>query len=221
MIPNLKALIFDFEGTLVDFQWRLAEAEAEAGQLLAEMGIVGNKGTAVHYAEAMNRALEHSEGTGLGQAVLALSALYDRYDADALMRWQVRPGVLEILPFIKAMGFRTALVSNVGGKSLQAALSRLGLDDYLEVVISRNEARWLKPHPKGIELACERLGCRRDEVCFLGDSIDDIRAAQRAGVPVVILSGGQDARQKIQEALPDGILGGWDEVPLFLKQKDG
>ncbi|MGC1401828.1 MAG: HAD family hydrolase [Thermodesulfobacteriota bacterium] len=221
MIPRLKALIFDFEGTLVDFQWRLAEAEAEAGQLLAELGVTGNKATEVHYAEAMNMALQHSEGTGLGQAVLALSAIYDRYDQDALMRWQVRPGVLEILPMVRAMGFKTALVSNVGEKSLKAALFRLGLNDYLEVIISRNEARWLKPHPKGIELACERLGCHRDEVCFLGDSMDDIRAAQRAGVPVIILAGGQDDLQKIQEGRPDGILEKWDELPLFLKQKDG
>jgi beta-phosphoglucomutase-like phosphatase (HAD superfamily) len=75
MIPKLKALIFDFEGTLVDFQWRLAEAEAEAGQLLAELGITGNKAIEVGYADAMNMALQHSEGTGLDQAVLTLSAI--------------------------------------------------------------------------------------------------------------------------------------------------
>ena len=49
MIPKLKALIFDFEGTLVDFQWRLAEAEAEAGQLLAELGVTGDMKTEIHW----------------------------------------------------------------------------------------------------------------------------------------------------------------------------
>ena len=34
-----KALIFDFEGTLVDFQWRLDEAEAEGTAALANMGM--------------------------------------------------------------------------------------------------------------------------------------------------------------------------------------
>ena len=51
--------------------------------------------------------------------------------------------------------------------------------------------------------------------------MDDIRAAQRAGVPVVILAGGQDGLQKIQEGRPHGILGEWNELPLFLKQIDG
>ena len=35
-----KALIFDFEGTLVDFQWRLAEAEAEGAAALANLGMI-------------------------------------------------------------------------------------------------------------------------------------------------------------------------------------
>jgi beta-phosphoglucomutase-like phosphatase (HAD superfamily) len=48
MKVKLKALIFDFEGTLVDFQWRLEEAEAEAGQLLADLGIIRKTQTKVH-----------------------------------------------------------------------------------------------------------------------------------------------------------------------------
>jgi phosphoglycolate phosphatase len=219
MKPKLKALIFDFEGTLVDFQWRLAEAEAEAGRLLAGLRIVPEPSARVHYAEAMNRALEHSERTGDPEGVLSLADIYDRYDADALSRWQVRPGAKEILPKVRALGLKIALVSNVGEKNLKAALIRLGLNDY-EVVISRNEARWLKPHPKGIELACEKLGCRRNEVCFLGDSLDDVRAAQGAGVPVIIVSGGQDGLEKIQEGRPDGILWDWSELPLLLEQID-
>ncbi|MBA4393287.1 MAG: hypothetical protein C0407_07015, partial [Desulfobacca sp.] len=216
---KLKALIFDFEGTLVDFQWRLEEAEAEAGQLLADLGIVGKAQTKVHYAEGMNMALEHQEKTGLSQAVLSLAALYDRYDADALGRWQIRPGVQEILPLLRNRGLKTGLVSNVGLKSLEEALTRLGLHPFLDVVISRNEAHWLKPHPKGIDLACERLGCSKETVCFLGDSLDDILAARRAGVPVIIVSGGQHSPEKIQESGPNGFIRDWQELVLLLEQK--
>ncbi len=219
MTPKLKALIFDFEGTLVDFQWRLEEAEAEAGQLLADLGITGKSPVKVHYAEAMNKALEHQERTGLAQGVLALGALYDRYDADALVRWQIRPGVQDILSMLRDRGLKTGLVSNIGLTSLEEALIRLGLSPYLDVVISRNEARWLKPHPQGIDLACERLGCSKETVCFLGDSLDDIRAAQRAEVPVIIVSGGQHSPEKIQEAGPNGIIGDWQELFLLLEQK--
>lgn len=219
MISTLNALIFDFEGTLVDFQWRLKEAETEAGQLLADLGIVEMVQARVHYAEGMNMALEHEERTGSAQGVLGLAAIYDRYDADALARWQIRPGVQDILPLLRNRGLKTGLVSNVGLKSLEEALIRLDLSPYLDVIISRNEARWLKPHPQGIDLACERLGCRKETVCFLGDSLDDVLAAKRAGVPVIIVSGGQHSPEKIQDAGPDGIIGDWPELFLLLEQK--
>jgi phosphoglycolate phosphatase len=219
MNPKLSALIFDFEGTLVDFQWRLEEAEAEAGQLLAVLGLVEKTQAKVHYAEGMNLALEHQERTGLSQGVLSLAAIYDRYDADALVRWQIRPGVQDILSLLRKRGLKTGLVSNVGLRSLEEALIRLDLMPFLDVIISRNEARWLKPHPRGIDLACERLGCSKETVCFLGDSLDDILAAKRAGVPVIIVSGGQHSPETIQESGPDGIIRDWQELLLCLEQK--
>jgi phosphoglycolate phosphatase len=219
MTPKLNALIFDFEGTLVDFQWRLEEAEAEAGQLLADLGIIGKAQTKVHYAEGMNLALEHHERTGSSQGVLSLAAIYDRYDADALVRWQIRPGIKEILTLLRERGIKAGLVSNVGLKSLEEALIRLDLRPFLDVIISRNDARWLKPHPQGIDLACERLGCSKETVCFLGDSLDDVLAAQRSGVPVIIVSGGQHSPKIIQESGPNGIIQDWQELFLLLEQK--
>ena len=145
-----KALIFDFEGTLVDFQWRLAEAEAEGSAALANLGML-REGSRGSYADLMNIALRYQENFGRSEGVTALSAIYDRFDADALTRWQVRDGVLETLKEIKNRGFWTGLVSNVGTDSLSKALERLGLNSFLDVSISRNEARWLKPHPAGIQ----------------------------------------------------------------------
>lgn len=215
----MQALIFDFEGTLVDFHWRLEEAETEAGQILADLGIIEKSQSRVHYAEGMNMALDHEKQTGRSQSVLSLEAIYDRYDADALTRWQVRPGVPEILSGLRERGIKTGLVSNVGFKSLQEALNRLALRSYLDVVISRNDARWLKPHPQGINLACEQLGFSKESVCFLGDSLDDILAARRAGVPVIIVSGGQHSPEEIRQAGPNGFIPDWPELFLLLEQK--
>jgi phosphoglycolate phosphatase-like HAD superfamily hydrolase len=61
-----KALIFDFEGTLVDFQWRLAEAEGAAA--LANLGMIP-EGQGGSYADLMNNpgsqtGLDHCPITG-------------------------------------------------------------------------------------------------------------------------------------------------------------
>ena len=142
----------------------------------------------------------------------ALSLIYDRLDADALTRWQVREGVRETLKEIKKRGFLTGLVSNVGGASLSKALERLGLRSFLDAPVSRNDARWLKPHPAGIQMVCRRLGCKAQEVWYVGDSLDDIKAARNAGVPVAVVQGGQNPLAEIREAKPDWIIAGLPDI---------
>jgi HAD superfamily hydrolase (TIGR01549 family) len=208
---NPKALIFDFEGTLVDFQWRLAEAKAEGSSLLAHLGMFpeGSRGS---YADLMNIALRYQENFGRSEGVTALAILYDWFDADALTRWQVREGVRETLKEIKNRGFLTGLVSNVGAASLSKAMERLGLISFLDAPVSRNDARWLKPHPAGLQIVCRRLGCQAREVWYVGDSLDDIRAARNAGVPVAIVEGGQDRLPEIREARPNWIIAGLPDL---------
>jgi phosphoglycolate phosphatase len=206
-----KALIFDFEGTLVDFQWRLPEAEAEGSAALSILGML-REGARGSYADLMNVALRYQENFGRSEGVTALAAIYDRFDADALTRWQVRDGVLETLKEIKQRGFWTGLVSNVGTDSLSKALERLGLGSFLDAPISRNDARWLKPHPAGIQLVCRRLRCKARDVWYVGDSLDDIRAARNAGVPVAIVEGGQNRLSEIREARPNWILSGLPDL---------
>ncbi len=210
-----KALIFDFEGTLVDFQWLLAEAEAEGAAALANLGMIP-EGQGGSYADLMNIAWRYQENFGRSDGVAALSVIYDRYDADALTRWQVRDGVRETLKEIKSRGIFTGLVSNVGTAGLSSALESLGLGPFLDLAVSRNDARWLKPHPAGLQLVCRRLGCEAKEVWYVGDSLDDIKAARNAGIPVAVVEGGQNRLSEIREAKPDWIIVGLPDLLTLL-----
>jgi phosphoglycolate phosphatase len=210
-----KALIFDFEGTLVDFQWRLAEGEAEGAAALANLGMIP-EGRGGSYADLMNIAWRYRENFGRSEGVTALSAIYDRYDADALTRWGIRDGVRETLLEIKSRGIFTGLVSNVGTASLSTALERLGLRALLDVAVSRNDARWLKPHPAGLQLVCRRLHCQAKEVWYVGDSLDDIKAARNAGILVAVVEGGQNRLSEIRGAKPDWIIAALPDLVALL-----
>ena len=67
---RIELVVFDFEGTLVDFQWRLAEAEAELRQAFAAQGF----GTAGNYAELWNAAADLAVPQG---RLAALRAMLD------------------------------------------------------------------------------------------------------------------------------------------------
>ena len=87
---------------------------------------------------------------------------------------------------------------------------------FLDAAVSRNDARWLKPHPAGLQLVCRRLGCQAKEVWYVGDSLDDIKAARNAGILVAVVEGGQNRLSEIREAKPDWIIVGLPDLLTLL-----
>jgi len=65
-------------------------------------------------------------------------------------------------------------------------------------------------------LACRRLGCQAKEVWYVGDSLDDIKAARNAGVLVAVVRGGQNRLAEIREAKPDWIMAGLPDLLTLL-----
>jgi HAD superfamily hydrolase (TIGR01509 family) len=213
---NIEAMLFDFEGTLVDFQWQLSAAVAETLKMLWNMGFAKDRVLSRRYSTLMTEAMQVATEIGLPptQVQEKIGCVYDRYDEDALTRWALRPDVKDFLKAIKAKGIRTGLVSNVGGKTLTKALSKLGLAEFFDVALSRNDVLNLKPNPDGLNLAIGRLGISKDNSIFLGDSLDDINAARNAGIRVMIITDGENVKEDILAAKPDHVIQSYKELLL-------
>jgi HAD superfamily hydrolase (TIGR01509 family) len=199
-ISKVKEVLFDFEGTLVDFQWQLEPAVAETLEALSNAGLERQwYGEKPGYANIYNHTLDLvDQGKGQGSSVSAsalLDTIYDRYDADALTRWKLYPDTLKMLGTLRHQGFRMAVVSNVGKRSLKAAMEKLQLSHLIQVVVSRNDVFKIKPHPEGLLTAAKALRVKPAEVLFVGDSRNDVGAARQAGMQAGYLRGGEDSQE--------------------------
>jgi phosphoglycolate phosphatase len=197
-ISKVKEVLFDFEGTLVDFQWQLEPAVAETLGALSKAGFQRQwYGEKPGYAHIYNHTVDlanQGKGQGTSDSAPALvDTIYDRFDADALTRWNLYPDTLEMLGTLRHQGFRMAVVSNVGKRSLQAAMEKLQLSHLIQVVISRDDVFKIKPHPEGLLTAAKALGVKPAEVLFVGDSRNDVGAARQAGMQAGYLRGGEDS----------------------------
>lgn len=206
---TVRSVIFDFEGTLVDFQWRLADAESELRRAFAAQGY----GTAGNYAELWNAAAEIAVPQGQLEALRhALHPVYDRWDADALTRWSPRPGAADLLRALADRGVRTGMVSNIGRKALAAALRRFGLDRWLTPVVSRDDVAFMKPRPEGTLRALAELQSAPEAALFVGDSRADVFAARAAGMRVAIIRGGECVDSDFSAQPPDCMVSRLDEI---------
>lgn len=211
--PAHTALIFDFEGTLVDFQWQLAAAETELRAALADLGFSGAEFDQGNYATLWNAAADLcATPQRLAELRRVLHPIYDRWDSDALSRWSPRPGAAELLRHLVADGRRLAMVSNIGRTALTEALQRFGFGARLAPIVCRDEVKHMKPSTEGILRVLAEWQLAPDAALFVGDSRADVFAARAAGVPVVIIRGGEGDESMFADHPPDHMISRLDEL---------
>ena len=196
---KLKALLFDFGGTLafLDFELLAREFSREGRKLDA---------LALEHAEYAGRAaIDQYLMSGTGK--LADGAAYEHFfrgwmraagipeeefhecaakfgaiHREATLWRVVRPGTFEALEAFKSAGYRLAIVSNAEGQ-VEADANRFGLAPYFDVIIDSHLVGVAKPDPRIFQIALERLGVGPDEVRFAGDIYSvDVEGARAAGI---------------------------------------
>ncbi len=220
-LKEVEATLFDFEGTLVDFQWKLTEAVQEVFEMLRTSGFPMERIQSKKYSTLMKEAMRIAMELGRSSEQIRekIGTIYDRYDEDALTRWTLRPKARDFLSAIKGKGVKTGLVSNVGEKALEKALQKTNILQFFDVIISRNDVQNLKPSGEGIDLALNRLQVTEEKSLFIGDSLDDIHAAKEAGLRVIIILGGENPKPELLSAKPDYLINDFGELLIFLEER--
>ncbi len=188
------AVIFDLDGTLIE---SLPDIQAAANAMLAAHGFdpldaetvrsyVG-KGSRNLVERALRRyGMEPTDAdidAGLAQFLAA-------HDKEPVGRGYVFEGVIGVLDELKAAGCRLAVCTNKLQGPTRQVLAGYGLDDYFEVVIGGDAASKRKPDPAHVRDVLERLAIGAADAVMVGDSENDIEAAQGADVATVLVSFG-------------------------------
>jgi 2-haloacid dehalogenase len=91
------------------------------------------------------------------------------------------PDVRPALERLREAGFRLAALTNNPSAVVEAQLANAGLRDLLELALSADAVRRLKPAPEPYRMAAERLGVAIEQVRLVAAHAWDVAGAQRAG----------------------------------------
>src|SRR3989442_274887 len=105
------------------------------------------------------------------------------HERRAMAAASLEAGAREAIEGARAAGFATAVWTNNARDISAEALARFGLLTVLDLVVTRDEMRALKPDPDGWRVIAEHFGACQAVV--IGDSWVDGLAAAAAGVPFV------------------------------------
>jgi HAD superfamily hydrolase (TIGR01549 family) len=111
------------------------------------------------------------------------------YDA-IIEETRLLPGAKELLAGLRNRGVEVALASSSIPKHAQHAFDLLDADDLADAATTSEDVSESKPDPDLVEEALSRLGSEEVAV-VVGDSVWDVEAAKRAGLPAFgVLTGG-------------------------------
>ncbi len=185
----LKALIFDFDGLILD---------TETPEVLVWQSIYRDHGfelpvdewekTVGGYGISNFDAAEHLSLLSSGKLdPISMRARY-RKEADEIIHTSpILPGVLDMIAHAKENGLQVAIGSSSPHAWVDTHAKRLGIFEYFDHVICGDDvqAGRTKPNPDIYLKALEKLQVQNNEAIVFEDSPNGVLAARRAGIFVV------------------------------------
>ena len=191
----LRAMLFDFDGTIVLSEplhyAAFAEVLAARGVELTERAYY-ERYVALTDRECFERVIVDHARPDLGAELSDLLADKERAMAQRYARGvPLCPGVTS---FVAAAAARCelAIVSGALRGEIETVLADIGLSRFFDVIVAAQDVRAGKPDPQGYRLAVERLttriaGLQPSECLAVEDTPKGIEAARAAGLRVLAL----------------------------------
>ncbi|HLZ57578.1 MAG TPA: HAD-IA family hydrolase [Ktedonosporobacter sp.] len=182
---KIKALIFDFDGLILDTEepdflsWQ-ETYQFYGGELkLATwLPFIGAGTTSIpfdiydHLEKQIGRELDRAE----------VRRRRRRRYAELLAARPILPGIEKWIADAERLGIRLAVASSAEREWVVGHLTERGLLEHFEFVTCEDEVKFTKPDPDLYLLTLKKLGIGAEEAMALEDSLKGVRAARVAGI---------------------------------------
>jgi phosphoglycolate phosphatase-like HAD superfamily hydrolase len=109
-------------------------------------------------------------------------------------------GAAALLRGIHALGLTVVLATSSPEDLLGELRAKIDGDDAIDVVVAADDVEAAKPHPDIFETALHDGGLDRKHAIVVGDSVWDVEAARRAGLPCIGMETGGFSRLELEQA---------------------
>ena len=197
-----KALIFDFDGLIVDTETVIYESWAEIyeknGQILelnTYKNCVGSD------FEKFHPGIELEKRTGKKFNWATIDAEREKLIRKRLEQQKERTGIRHFIECAKSKDLDLAIASSSSRNWVLGWIEKLELREYFSAFANRDDVQKIKPDPELFLTAANLLGIHPREALILEDSENGLKAATAAGIPCAIITNPITAGGDFSEAV--------------------
>jgi phosphoglycolate phosphatase len=213
---DLRAVLFDFDGTLADSLADLANATNWA---LTQLGCPTHPLESYRYfvgegaRELCARALPADKQNLVDDA---LRLMRERYDAHCFDLTKLYPGIPELISALAERHYRLAVLSNKPDVFTERMILRYFNPSPFTIVRGQLPNVPLKPDPTAALRISQEIGVPPAQWLYLGDTNTDMRTARAAGMHAVGVLWGFRDREELVESGAEHIVAKPEEVLRLL-----
>jgi phosphoglycolate phosphatase len=229
---SIKAILFDKDGTLLDF-------EATWGPINQQAGLLASKNDAELARHILDRCgVDPASGKTRAESPLAIAAAdeiavamieagsklekTDLVDglhslfADAARKAVPLTDLPKLFSTLKTRGFKLGIASSDSAEAVAATIMALGLETWVDFQCGYDSGFGPKPEPGMIYGFCAALGLQPNEIAMVGDSTHDLGMGKTAGAGLTVgVLTGTGSRESL-ESLADVLIPSVDTlIALF------
>ncbi|HMO49426.1 MAG TPA: phosphoglycolate phosphatase [Rubrivivax sp.] len=205
---DVRAVLFDLDGTLVDSAPDLAGA---ANDLRQAHGL-----PPLPFGQL--RPMVGSGARGMLDAAFGVVPGDPRFDAlrsDFLARYEARmlretrvfATIVPVLQALQRQGLRWGIVTNKIARFSVPVVEGLGLRAHCAVLVSGDTTAFAKPHPQPLLEAARQLALAPERCIYVGDDLRDVQAGRGARMPALAAAWGYlGCGESVQDWNADAVL---------------
>lgn len=215
---NLKLVIFDLDGTLVN---AYSAINSSFNYVMHKLGLKPQSAAvirgAVGWGDA-NLLKPYISAKDLKRAL----GLYRRHHKHSLLAYaRLYPGVLRLLRQLKTKGYKLAVASNRPTEFSLILLEHLRLIDFFDYVLCADKLKYGKPHPQILNNIIKHFAVKRSQALYVGDMAIDAQAGRRSRIKTVIVTAGSSSNRQIKKERPFKIISSIGELAKIFKLRPG
>ena len=199
----IKAVIFDLDGTLKEFNLDIKACRTKIVSLLTQRGFSHSLFSLNETAfDMLVKVKKYLTAKGMEKQEFAkikdmIFSVVEDFELEAARTAKIFAGIPETLKALRDMKLEIALCTISSEKTTNYILKRFHLEQFFDAVITRDSVFDVKPHPKHLEAALDALKVRSQEAVLVGDSVKDIECAIQLNVLAVGVTTGLSSIEEL------------------------